>query len=61
MGNCTGLFSSCEGKDGQTNAIKKVNKDKIQEALNHNKNLENFNQPNFEESQTGKWNDIRSP
>ena len=50
MGNCTGLFSSCEGKDGQTNAIKKVNKDKIQEALNHNKNLENFNQPNFEES-----------
>jgi hypothetical protein len=31
MGNCTGIFNSCEGKEAGVNsgAVKKVDKDKI--------------------------------
>lgn len=31
MGNCTGIFNSCEGKDAgaASNAVKRIDKDKI--------------------------------
>jgi len=34
MGNCTGVFSTCCGQEGET--IKKIDRDNMQKALSQN-------------------------
>jgi hypothetical protein len=40
MGNCSGIFSSCEGKEGpggtNSTAVRKIDREQLEKALNKN-------------------------
>ena len=59
MGNCTGIFSSCQGNDaGAVNGVvKKVDQERIKKALEHNKNMDSFGGNNLADSNLkgGRW------
>jgi len=42
MGNCSGLFESCSGRDGKDDSVKRINQDALKEALEANAKLEDL-------------------